>query len=243
MNNNHIKGLMIVAALVAAPWAWAQDMALSTDQIGAPGDTVTTQLVINNVGGLQMETLDIDIQYDPAVLAVVTVRCGPALPESNPPNTPLACSFDPPIFNPTAGGGNELWIRGLVWNRPVTPNDGAVLVEIDFQIDAGASSGVTVQELLLAQVDESPAPCFDSVAGSCGNATSGQITVSGGIPGDVNDDGFVTPADLLLLQQHLVELIVLDAAAIGRGDLYPAVTGDGQLTIADQLLLEQLLLQ
>jgi hypothetical protein len=232
--------LSIVAiAIFAAQGVLAADMALSVNQSGAPGAVVTTALTIDNVGGLQMESLDIDIQYDPAVLTVTGLRCGPAVPEAANPGNLISCSFDPPIYNPSAGGGNELLIRGLVWNVPVLPDDGHVLLEIDFQIDAAAAPGVTEQELLLAQVDESPSPCFDSV-GSCGNATKGEITVY--LPGDVNNDGVVSVPDLLLMERHLVALIVLDAAAIERGDLYPASGGDGQLALADLVLLSQLLL-
>lgn len=54
--------------------------------------------------------------------------------------------------------------------------------------------------------------------------------------GDVNADGSVNAADLLLVQRHVLSLITLDAQQIERADLYPA-GGDGQITMSDSLLL------
>jgi len=60
--------------------------------------------------------------------------------------------------------------------------------------------------------------------------------------GDIKGDGKVDFADLLLLQQYLNGSKALTASQIARGDLYPAATGDGQLTVSDALLLEKLLM-
>ncbi|MFK7975627.1 MAG: hypothetical protein AB8C02_05795 [Halioglobus sp.] len=57
------------------------------------------------------------------------------------------------------------------------------------------------------------------------------------LPGDVNNDGLVDVADILLLQRHLRGLITLDAAASDRVDLYPAGTPDGVLDVSDLLAL------
>lgn len=55
--------------------------------------------------------------------------------------------------------------------------------------------------------------------------------------GDVNGDGVVNMADVLLAQKAILGMQTLDAAAIARGDLYPA-GGDGKLTLSDVFLIE-----
>ncbi len=60
--------------------------------------------------------------------------------------------------------------------------------------------------------------------------------------GDVSLDGVVNAADILLSQRYLLGLTVLNAEQIATGDLYP-VSGDGQLTLSDSLLILQKVLQ
>ncbi len=58
--------------------------------------------------------------------------------------------------------------------------------------------------------------------------------------GDVNGDGQLTLVDVLLAQQHVLGSQALDAAAIGRSDMYPAM-GDGIINLSDVLLIQQAL--
>ena len=59
--------------------------------------------------------------------------------------------------------------------------------------------------------------------------------------GDINADGSLTLADVLLAQQHMLGNQQLTSDQIARGDLYPA-TGDGNITLSDVLLLQQRLM-
>lgn len=67
------------------------------------------------------------------------------------------------------------------------------------------------------------------------------LTVPDGmvLRGDVNGDGAVTMADLVLLQKYLMTVGRLSAAQGSRADL----NGDGSLTAADMTLLKQLILK
>jgi hypothetical protein len=57
--------------------------------------------------------------------------------------------------------------------------------------------------------------------------------------GDINGDGEVNLVDWLLLQQFLNDQVGFNAKEFLRADLYP-VDGDGQLTLSDLLLFEEL---
>jgi hypothetical protein len=56
--------------------------------------------------------------------------------------------------------------------------------------------------------------------------------------GDVNADGQVNVADLLLVQRHILDQAILDAQQIERADLYPG-GGDGVVNMSDLLLIRQ----
>ena len=55
--------------------------------------------------------------------------------------------------------------------------------------------------------------------------------------GDINGDGKVNVADILLAERHVFESVPLTAGQIARGDLAPAGNSDGVLTIADIYLI------
>ncbi|MCL4780048.1 MAG: dockerin type I repeat-containing protein [Gammaproteobacteria bacterium] len=60
--------------------------------------------------------------------------------------------------------------------------------------------------------------------------------------GDINGDGVLDVADLLLAERHLNGQRQLDAAELIRADMYPATgTGDGEITVSDLLELQQAL--
>jgi Dockerin type I domain len=60
--------------------------------------------------------------------------------------------------------------------------------------------------------------------------------------GDINGNGGLDVADLLLIQRHLSGQQSLDAGEMIRADVYPAAgTGDGNITVSDLLELQQAL--
>ena len=60
--------------------------------------------------------------------------------------------------------------------------------------------------------------------------------------GDVNGDGQLNLADVILAQRHVLGIELLAVDAIMRADLYP-VGGDGQVTLSDVLLIQRALLE
>ena len=61
--------------------------------------------------------------------------------------------------------------------------------------------------------------------------------------GDINGDGKVNVADILLAERHVFQSVPLTAGQVARGDLAPAGNGDGVLTIADIYLIFSLIQQ
>jgi len=53
--------------------------------------------------------------------------------------------------------------------------------------------------------------------------------------GDVNFDGAVNTADILLAQRHVLNIIALTPQQINQGDLYPPSGGDGVMGLPDVL--------
>jgi hypothetical protein len=141
------------------------------------------------------------------------------------------------------GGELQLFIiedenPGDVWMATDTNGDGVA----DY-IDLFISLGVSGSEPTGFRTDPRGGflLCIQHPAG--GNDSLWRISM---IPvlgtGDINDDGSVNVADLLLLQRGLIGEETLDAAQTGRADLHP-VGGNDALDASDLIALQNILMR
>jgi hypothetical protein len=218
--------LVLLCPLVVS----AESLSLSTNLTGAPGDVVTSYLTISNVGGLAVESLDIRVSYDPAEVDFITGRNGVGL--QGGPYAPTS-----PLNNDTGG---LVIISGISLIVGVTPAEGAVLFELDFQIRNDAVAGITVQELVEVAINED---LISSSIGATPNATGGSIDVVLA-DGDINVDGVVNVVDVLLATRFALGLDTPDAPQLAHGNVAPLVGGvptpaDSQIGVDDLLLIQK----
>lgn len=212
--------------------AWAApSLSLSTNVTGAPGDVVTSYLMISNVSGLAVEGLDLIVSYDPSVVDFVAGRNGAGLQGG---------LYAPtlPIINDLGGTVN---ISGISLVVGVVPPEGSVLFELDFQIHGNASLGGTAQELVYVQLNEST---YTSL-GPSANASGGTISVViAAADGDINADGSVNAVDVLLASRFALGLDIPTSQQLARGNVAPLVGGvpspvDNVIGVDDLLLIQK----
>lgn len=116
--------------------------------------------------------------------------------------------------------------------------DLSAVIQWSSSIDGNVGVGASVPVGLSEGVHTISASVVDSASAQ---AVAQVVITVDGIPGDIDGDGVVTVADLLLMQKHILgsELIV-DTLMLHRADIYP-VQGDDVLTVADLLYLQNLL--
>lgn len=135
-----------------------------------PSQIVTSRLTIIDVASLAIESLDIIVTYDPAVLTFVAGRSGSDLMGGPfPPTAPFANDQ-----------GGTVFFSGTTLLVGVVPPEGGVLFEIDFQARADAVPGViTTQEQVEVRINETTT--FTST-GATPNATAGTVVVGASMP-------------------------------------------------------------
>lgn len=123
--------------------------------------------------------------------------------------------------------------------------DGNISAAISWtsSLDGNLGTGAAINNVALSQGSHTiTATVIDSAGGSPLNLPSIMIAI---LPrdGDVNDDGKLSIADMVLLERHMIGAAILATDARIRADLFPAAgTGDGQLNQSDLLLLENALM-
>lgn len=111
------------------------------------------------------------------------------------------------------------------------------LMQLNFTVKEDAVEGdtevtVSLTDGLSSLADKNGNPVSVSI-------TAAKITVTQGVLGDVNGDGSVSIADVVLLNRSVLRLITLSDTAKKLGD----VTGDGSISIADVVKLNRYVLK
>ena len=160
---------ILLAVLALTVSVRAAELQLS-ELPATPSQTFTTRLTITDVAGLAVESLDVIVTYDPAVLTFVAGRNGSGLMGGPfPPTAPFA--------NDQAG---TLFFAGTTLLVGVVPPEGGVLFEIDFQARVDAVPGtITTQEQVEVRINETQ--IFTSTGGTP-NATAGTVVVGASMP-------------------------------------------------------------
>jgi subtilisin family serine protease len=146
------------------------------------------------------------------------------------------------IATPLAGGTYATGATIPFSGTAADPEDGSLSAVIQWSSSLAGplGSGATLHKALAAGTHTITATVVDSKGAAPVAPATRQIHVSAITRnGDIDGNGSVDIADVLRLQQYLNGSRTLAGIEIARGDLYPAATGDSQLTLADLLLLEK----
>jgi hypothetical protein len=143
------------------------------------------------------------------------------------------------ILQPSAGSDFSIGEIIRLSGSAADPEDGLLSNSIQWASnrDGSLGTGASVDVSLSVQAHVITATVTDSQ----GAAASASISITvAGIYGDIDADGNVDIADLVLLERALANLGVLTPTERQRADLYPA-GGDDSLDVRDLLLMRQLL--
>lgn len=146
-----------------------------------------------------------------------------------------------PVNGNSYPNGSTLTFTGFA----IDNEDGNISTSISWtsNLDGNLGTGATLNNVALSQGNHTiTATVTDSAGGSPLNVPTIQVYM---LPrdGDVNNDGLITIADLVLLERHLIGSAPLGGDASVRADLFPpSGTGDGILDQSDLLIMEKALL-
>ena len=146
------------------------------------------------------------------------------------------------ILTPVSGSSFSIG-ESITFNGTATDDeDGNLSAAIQWSSDKDGSlaTGASLSISLSNNSHLISATATDSAGATTLVSVSVSVTVSG-LPGDINDDGLVDVADLLLLHRALTGTISLSTAQQERADIHPAGGSNGLLDVGDLLELETLL--
>jgi len=162
-----------------------------------------------NTGGADLGGIDLEITYDPAVIVPLDAVAGAALPGAifnanlSTPGV-IYLNASPALSAPVSGGGVEVAVitfQALKADGPqVTDIGGAVVGVVDL---GGAVIGADTPRPIVAGAGQFDPP-------------------PGGVWGDANDDELFSIADVLFIQQIIVEppLVVPNPTQLEQSDLF-----------------------
>ncbi len=211
----------------------------------APGAAFSVDVSLSSVPAAGLSSIDFAIDYDDAVIDVTDVTLG-AIGETGAASAEGDLGETLFTWYDTGSQITLVWATGMVdssyWIR-----DNGVFVTISGTIDAdatpGASTALTVSaadretypgsgvnaSIVFAGVGESATASYNCTS------TAGSVTVSGSATsemnwGDVNCDGSVTTADIILLNRFLAED---DVVITAQGMLNADCAYDGKTSAED----------
>ena len=198
-----------------------------------PGREVQITISIQDNPGVAC--IDLKVDFDGDALELTKVEKGAVVAVGPLPEDAFPGFFDPideyPVDDPNETQPVNRDLSSLTWFKEASsglaPNNEAdgTFATLTFKVKENAELGnypVTVKVNDVHNFDEEDVP-FE--------VTGGNVTVKWHMPGDVNDDGQVTPRDYLTIMRYI---------AHDNVDVFePAldINGDGKVTPRDYLLL------
>ncbi len=179
------------------------------------GKDVTVPVMLTKNAGIA--GFGLTVKYDTRVLTLNSITAGSAISGNGTFST---------------NGNITTWYT--VENTTVTGE----LMKLNFAVKENAAEGDT--EVTVALTDGLDSNLSDEDGNPVSVAiTAGKITVARGILGDVNGDGSVAIADVVLLNRAVLGKVTLADSAKKLGD----VNGDGNISIADVVKLNRFVLK
>ncbi|MGI9342066.1 MAG: dockerin type I domain-containing protein [Gammaproteobacteria bacterium] len=155
---------------------------------------------------------------------------------SNPNDAAPQLTILSPADNASQEPGAQISLSGSA----IDDEDGDISANIQWASDVSGvlGSGNSV----LVSLDPGAHVITATVTDSENGDATASINVLSLRIGDINGDGAIDVIDLIILQNHLINIEAIGPPEEARADTYPAGAGDGQLDVSDLLRLQQLAL-
>lgn len=208
-----MAALVFVQILACGVTVYAVDpAAISLSNVeGREGDEVVLSVSIANNTGFG--GISLSAQFDKNVLEFVSAECK------------IAEGY---FESSSAVSANAEGSVALAYVGIENVSVDGVLFDIKFNIKEGAAEGDSAVTLVLD--DSSFVYNGVEMQDFTANVSSGKVTVSAGLLGDVNLDGSIDAKDMTVLSRHTAKIaLITDARALANAD----INQDGEVTAAD----------